>query len=141
MNLTLDYDNKPSQSDIELIQNGLDQFNLSQLNQKPQEFAIYLRDDDQVIHGGIFALTFTDSLHIILLWVDEASREQGYGMKLLKAAEDEGIKRKCRFVFVDTFGFQGDKFYKNCGYQCVGKVDDVLLGHPKVFFKKVLAQG
>ena len=140
MNLTLEYDSKPNAADIGQLQKGLDQYNMSQLHEKPQEFAIYLRDGNQAIHGGVFALTFSDSLHIILLWVDEKIRSQGYGLMLLNAAEEEGVKRKCRFAFVDTFRFQGEEFYIRSGYQSVGKIDDVLLGHAKVFFKKSLDQ-
>lgn len=138
MQFFLDFDNQPKKSDIDLIQQGLDDFNKIILKQQPQEFAIYLRDSKNAINGGIFALSYSDSLHIILLWVNNSARSKGYGSALLKAAEEEGIKRKCRYVFVDTFEFQGEGFYLKNGYQCVGRIDNVLLTHAKVFFKKSL---
>ena len=41
----------------------------------------------------------------------------GIGARLLKSAETEAKKRRCKYVFLDTFSFQAPDFYKKYGYQ------------------------
>lgn len=138
MQLYLDFDSTPTKKDIDCIQHGLDHYNKIKLKQRPKDFAIYLRNSKNEIHGGIYALFYTDSVHVILLWIDAKARSQSYGTQLLREVEEEGIRRNCQFVFVDTFEFQGSSFYLKKGYECVGRINNVLLGHTKTFFKKSL---
>lgn len=139
MNYTLDLDNHPNPVDIDILQQGLNTYNAAQLKERPREFAIYLRDEDGKIHGGITALAFSDSIHIALLWVSEDSRSQGYGSLLLEAAEDEAIKSKLQYAYVDTFAFQAGDFYPKHGYELIGKIDHALLGHSRLFYRKKLS--
>ena len=52
------------------------------------------------IQFAVASLTYlqSDSIHIDILWVDEAIRRQGHGKKLLAAAEEEAKKYGC-FLF------------------------------------------
>jgi len=138
MHYKIDLDINPKPADIDILQQGLNDYNADKLNERPQEFVIYLRDDQGTIHGGITALEFSDSIHIALLWVDEPLRSKGYGSLLLEAAEDVAIKRKLQFAYVDTFGFQGGDFYPKQGYELIGRVEFALLGHARLFFRKNL---
>lgn len=138
MNIKLDLDCNPTLNDIDVIQKGINEFNNNQLGESPKEFCIYLRDDSNVIHGGLFAVSFSDSIHIVLMWLDEGLRNQGHGSKLLKAAEKEGIKRGCSYSFVDTFSFQAEGFYKKHGYLPIGTINTALFNHYRIFLKKEL---
>jgi len=139
MNHTINTDNHPTPVDIDILQQGLNAYNASQLKESPREFAIYLRDDDGNIHGGITALAFSDSIHIALLWVNADLRSQGYGSLLLEAAENEAIKGRLQYVYVDTFAFQAGDFYPKHGYELIGKIDQALLGHSRLFYRKKLS--
>ncbi len=138
MNCKIDLDINPKPDDIDILQQGLNDYNAVKLNERPQEFAIYLRDDQGNICGGITALEFSDSVHISLLWVDEPLRTNGYGSLLLEALENEVINKRLQYAYVDTFGFQGDTFYSNRGYELIGRIESALLGHPRLFFRKKL---
>lgn len=139
MNYKIDLDKHPKPADIDIIQQGVNAYNASQLKERPREFAIYLRDGDGSIHGGITAFAFSDSIHIALLWVSDELRSHGYGSLLLEAAEDEAIKEKLQYAFVDTFDFQAADFYAKHGYELIGKIDHALLGHARLFYRKKLS--
>ncbi len=138
MNIKLDLDCNPTLSDIDVLQKGINQFNNKQLGESPKEFCIYLRDDSNVIQGGLFAVSFSESIHIVLMWLDENLRGKGYGSELIKAAELEGIKRGCSYSFVDTFSFQAEGFYQKHGYQPIGTINTALFNHYRIFLKKEL---
>lgn len=138
MEYKIDIDLHPGTAEIDILQQGLNDFNADKLKERPDEFAIYLRDEQDKIRGGITALVFSDSIHIALLWVDGTLRSSGYGSLLLEAAEDMAIKQNLQFAYVDTFGFQGGDFYPKRGYELIGKIESALLGHPRLFFRKKL---
>lgn len=139
MNYTLDLDNHPTPADIDVVQQGINAYNAGKLKERPREFAIYLRDNNGNIHGGITAFAFSDSIHIALLWVSDDLRSQGYGSLLLEAAEDEAIKEKLLYAFVDTFDFQASDFYSKHDYELLGTIDQALLGHSRLFYRKKLS--
>ena len=54
-------------------------------------------------------------------------RGQGYGTKLLQAAEHEARIRGCHQVILDSYDFQASGFYQKLGYE----VFAVLADHPR----------
>lgn len=140
MNIRLDLDCNPTTNDIDVIQKGINQFNSSKIGESAKEFCIYLRDSSNEIRGGVFAVSYSDSIHIILMWMDDSLRGKGYGTKLIQAVEAEGIKRKCEYSYVDTFSFQAEGFYRKCGYHPIGTINNALFDHSRVFLKKPLIQ-
>lgn len=138
MNIRLDLDCNPTISDIDIIQKGINHFNNTKMDESPKEFCIYLRDESNKIHGGLFAVSYSDSIHIVLMWIDDKLRGKGYGIKLIQAAEQEGIKRKCKYAFVDTFSFQAEGFYRKCQYQPIGTINNAIFNYSRVFLKKSL---
>ncbi len=77
-------------------------------------------------------------LVIEILWVAEALRGQGYGSRLLAAAEKEALQRGCRHAHLDTMSFQAPNFYLQHGYQVFGELHDLPHGHRRIFLKKEL---
>lgn len=138
MNMKLDLDCNPTPSDIFVIQKGITRFNNEKLGVIDKEFCIYLRDDAGTIRGGIFAVSDSYSIYIILLWMEDELRNKGYGSKLMQAAEDEAIKRNCTNSYVDTFSFQAEEFYRKCGYQPIGIINKAAFDYSRIFFKKSL---
>jgi ribosomal protein S18 acetylase RimI-like enzyme len=78
-------------------------------------------------------------MHIHRLWVDESHRRAGIGRRLLEAAEEEGRKRGCLHVGVDTFEFQARGFYEKQGYGVYAVQEDYPAGHRKFMLRKTFS--
>ena len=100
--------------------------------------AILLKDSRDAILGGVFGHVWGGWLDLSLLWVAEPLRGQGYGRKLLEAAEEEAKSQGCRGVFLSTFSFQARPFYEKYGYEVIGEIPDYPIGHAFYFLKKTL---
>ncbi len=99
-------------------------------------FALYAPDGS--IAGGVIGETHWNWLFITLMWLNEEMRGQGYGDKLLNAAEDEGRRRGATHAYLDTFSFQAPEFYKRHGYQVFGVLNDFPPGHQRFYLTKQL---
>ncbi|MGH3145093.1 MAG: GNAT family N-acetyltransferase [Rubrobacter sp.] len=98
--------------------------------------AIFMRDERGAILGGALGHVWGGWLDLDALWVAEPSRGQGYGKKLLEAAEAEARAQGCRGVYLTTFSFQARPFYERCGYEVVADVPDYPAGHTFHVLKK-----
>ncbi len=103
-----------------------------------QELFVFLRDEKGEIRGGILAGTYWDWLHIDIFWIEKSMRGGGYGTRMLKAAEEEAIKRGCGNAHLDTHDFQALGFYQKNGYEICGQLDDLPQGHTRYLLKKHL---
>ena len=105
---------------------------------KTEEFNLLVRDDAGEIIAGVVASCIWEWLHINVIWVSDTLRGQGYGSKLLEAAEQEGIQRQRRYAMLHTFSFQARPFYERHGYQISGELVDFPLGHSQFkMFKRL----
>jgi RimJ/RimL family protein N-acetyltransferase len=101
--------------------------------------AIFLKDERGAVLGGALGHVWGEWLNLDTLWVIELFRGQGYGAKLLEAAEDEARAQGCHGVFLDTFSFQAKPFYEKFGYEVVADIPDYPRGHSYHVLKKTLA--
>ncbi len=125
--LTIDCDLAPSLEDIAAVRAGLMAFNASKAGPvNLQRVAIYLRDSQGVICGGLIGFLAWQWLSVDLLWVDESFRGRGYGSELLDHAERLAREAGCVAVKLDTYEFQARPFYERRGYVLFG----VLEGYP-----------
>lgn len=138
--LKLITDYNPSQNDNGIVRAGIINFNDTILGYKSKTLSIFLKDEEESIHGGIFTWLDTDSIYIEVLWIDEKYRGQGYGTKLLRAVEDEGKRNGCRFCTLDTFGFQAEEFYLKSGYERLGEIQNYIRKHSRIFLRKNLVK-
>ncbi|HZP38984.1 MAG TPA: GNAT family N-acetyltransferase [Methylomirabilota bacterium] len=99
---------------------------------------LFLRDEGQEVLGGLLAAIWGGALYVRILWVAQALRGQGYGGRLLEAAERRAVERGCRHAFVDTFTFQAPGFYLKQGYEVYARAEDWPVGHAHVFLRKAL---
>lgn len=67
--------------------------------------AIFLRDERGAILGDALGAVWGGWLDLTFLWVAEPLRGQGYGGKLLEAAEEEAREHGCRSVHLSTHSF------------------------------------
>jgi ribosomal protein S18 acetylase RimI-like enzyme len=134
--ITVDYD--PKEEDRKIIEAGLILTTKNVLGHKnflEKSFSVLLKDGNN-IRGGIVARYDSESVYIDLLWVDENSRNQGCGTRLLNTAENEARKLGCHYSTVDTYNFQASKFYLKNGYEWLGEIKNYYLNYSKIFFRK-----
>jgi GNAT superfamily N-acetyltransferase len=72
------------------------------------------------------------------MWIEESLRGQGYGKKLIAAAEREAIARRCHNALLDTFSFQALEFYQRCGYEVFGTLEHFPTPHKRFYMRKSL---
>ena len=122
--LKLTIDNKPSQKDMDIIENGLTEYNKKKtgLHEPPSTNAVYIKDGDK-IKGGVVFVCMKPWTYVKQLWVSEELRGTGYGAKLLAAAEYEARRQGSSKVMLDTFSFQAPEFYKKKGYTVISKIE------------------
>ena len=81
------------------------------------DIAVYARDDNGVMTGGLIGNRKGEWLNIDYLWVNSDVRGCGLGGKLMSAAEKQARQQGCLHALVDTFSFQARPFYEKQGYQ------------------------
>ena len=107
--------------------------------QRPDQFDIKLhvfaRNPSSQIIGGVIAVTQFSWLKIDILAVHSDYRGRGIGTKLIRSAEEEALRRGCKYAFLDTADYQAPKFYEKIGYEMAGQLPDWdSHGHTKYFF-------
>ena len=74
-----------------------------------------------------------------MVWVREDGRGQGWGRRLLEAAEGVARERGCERINVSSFTFQAPDFYARHGYIETGRTEALpLAGQADVHFVKHL---
>lgn len=138
---TVVIDHNVKETDIQFIRDALVAHTKKTLGHSDfleKQFAVLLNDESNNMRGGVIARFDTESAYIDLLWVDDSLRHQGYGTKLLNAAENETCKLGCRYSTVDTYSFQAEGFYLKNGYEHLGEIKNYYLHHSKIFLRKKL---
>src|ERR687889_2241428 len=125
--------------DATFVRDGLALFNVAVTGDAYYcPLAIFLKDERGAVLGGALGHVWGGWLDLDTLWVAEPFRGQGYGAKLLRAAEDEARMQGCRGVFLKTFSFQAPGFYEKFGYEAVANIPDSPKGHSYYVLKKSL---
>jgi len=130
---------EPFDKDLQSFFEILRRYNKSKAgesNFKP--LSIFVKNKSGKIVGGLTGETYWGWLFVENLALSESMRKSGYGAQLLKAAEDEAVKRGCHAVYLDTFSFQARPFYEKQGYQLFGQLDEFPPGHARYFLWKKL---
>ena len=126
----------PSKEDVLEIEKRIHIFNMAKtgdLGMYP--IAIFARNAQGKIIGGITGNTLLHSLFINTLFVDSETRSQGIGSKLMKIAEDYAKEEDINLIHLDTFSFQAPLFYQKLGYMIFGELD-YKEGIKRYFLKK-----
>ena len=100
--------------------------------------AIFLKQENEEIVGGILGEIWGAWLHVTNLWVVASLRRHGYGSQLLRAAEQYAIERGCQDVHLETFSFQARPLYEKHGYEVFGQLEECPPGHTKYYLRKRL---
>jgi GNAT superfamily N-acetyltransferase len=129
----------PSQADIASVSERLYAYNIAATGHDDyRPLGVFARDATGAIIAGLLGSTWAGLLRIEILWVDERLRKQGYGSRLLAAAERLAVARGCQTAHLDTFSFQAPDYYPKLGYTLIGQSDNTPPGHTHYFFTKRL---
>ncbi|WP_159640728.1 GNAT family N-acetyltransferase [Erysipelothrix anatis] len=130
----------PEETDIIKLRDLLRKYNRQNFETlEHSKFAIYIRDEDENIVGGISGEIFGNWVDIEYLVIHENLRGQGLGKALLEKVESMAIEHRCRYLFLNTFGFQGKNFYPKFGFKEVYVKQDYPLTGTDHFFVKELS--
>jgi GNAT superfamily N-acetyltransferase len=88
--------------------------------------------------GGLWAQSRWGGFHIDMIVVPESLRGQGVGTRLIRAAEAEARRRRCRHMWLDTYSFQARPFYKKLGFTVFGQLEGPAPIYPRFFMMKAL---
>ncbi|MBF9072258.1 GNAT family N-acetyltransferase [Streptacidiphilus fuscans] len=125
----------------EILERGLDEYNFAATGTSAADqdaFSLKVVDEAGEVVGGLSAWTWAGLCGISMLWVREENRKDGWGTKLLLAAEEEARRRGCDRVAVASFTFQAPAFYQRHGYVETGRTQGIPGGHEDVHMFKRL---
>jgi len=105
----------------------------------PRPITIVLYDDAGEIAGGLIGESQFAWLKIEIVSVRADLRRRGVGSELMRMAEAEGVRRGCKYAFLDTMSYQAPDFYRKRGYRAAGEMADWdSHGNTKFLFTKAL---
>lgn len=128
----------PIEADKVALLDGLRAYNRAAAGMDVRPIAVWARDDDGRIIGGLTGRTGGDWLFIEFFWLPENMRGQGVGSELIRRAEAEAVARGCIGSWLDTYSFQAPGFYERHGYEVFGVVEDYPGDARRYFMKKRL---
>lgn len=135
----LQVEDSPDEADIRFLRQALVRYNLAHSTiGDTQELAVFVRDRDNRIAGGVAGHTWGQCLEIQYLWVQAGLRGHNYGRRLLLEIERQAAARGCRQAILDTYSFQAPDFYRRLGYEVWGEIDGFPNGYRKFFLRKRL---
>jgi GNAT superfamily N-acetyltransferase len=138
-NLTITSEPYATESDIEAVEDAVNQFNVVVTGDTSYSpVRLFLRDEQGRVLGGLLGDIWGGWMHIGFLWVHEALRGQGHGTRLLQVGEAEARAHGCRAVKLDTFSFQARPFYERHGYEVFAELPDFPKGHTFYYLRKML---
>ena len=135
--LTLAVEARPSKADRSVVGRGLGAHNRAAYGRlRGAERWILAREADRSIRGGAKCDVAWGWVYVDWLWVEEAWRGQGLGVRLLAAAEALAREHDCIGVHLHTWSFQAPGFYRKQGFSEAGRVEDMPPGAVRHWFAK-----
>ncbi|MER5751048.1 GNAT family N-acetyltransferase [Streptomyces sp. NPDC002088] len=104
----------------------------------PQPMTVGVTDTAGELVGGLTAWIWGSCCAVSMLWVRADQRHAGWGSRLMKAAEDEAVRRGCGEMIVSSFTFQAPDFYRGLGFRETGRTEGIPGGHQDVHLHKVI---
>lgn len=113
-------------------------YNAEFTDEDVRSLCVFIRDEKNLVIGGVIAKTYWEYLEIEWLWVHADHRDGGLGSKLMVAAETEAGGRGCKLAFLVTLRFQALGFYRKLGYSEFGRLSGTTGRHDRYFLRKAL---
>ncbi|MBQ1025180.1 GNAT family N-acetyltransferase [Micromonospora sp. C95] len=100
--------------------------------------SVRVTDSDGELVAGLTGWSWGSCAGINMVWVRADRRGEGWGGRLLAAAEQEARRRGCTEISVASFSFQAPGFYRRHGYLDTGRREGIPGGHVDHQFWKSL---
>lgn len=115
----------PDDADIKVIQDGLKAYNTEKAgydDYKP--LAVFVTDPKTgKVVGGLYGGSYMGQLRVERFFLPEDHRRDRIGTRVLKMAEEEGRRRACSRVSLNTLEIQAPGFYQKQGYTMAAKLE------------------
>ena len=102
--------------------------------------SVRVTDEAGELVAGLVGWTWGGCAGISEVWVRADRRHEGWGARLVHAAEDEAVARGCTSVIVSSMSFQAPGFYRRQGYLETGSGGGIPGGHSRHHFFKELGR-
>lgn len=99
-------------------------------------YAIWIKDLENNLLGGLAGGFFWDWYDLRWLWIDERLRGQHVGTQLMERLFAECRRRHAYGIMADTTEFQAFPFYEKMGFELLFTLEDCPLGHRDFFMAK-----
>ncbi len=138
--ISLRISDAPDAATEDVIDEGLAQFNEEQAGYRDARTlaVLALQGDDEEVVGGLIGRTSMGLFFIDLIYLPPDLRGAGVGSQLLAMAENEARARKRSAAVLYTITFQAPDFYKQLGYQELGRIECAPPGHTRICMTKML---
>ncbi len=138
-NIRIEIDTQPLGNDIKKLGDGLNQHAVNSIgNRGFDDIAVWARNEQLGLVGGIYAYINWNWIQICLVWIDDSLRNQGLGSDLLNSIEQIAIERGCTQAHLDTFSFQARGFYERFGYEVFGTLENYPPSQARYYMRKLL---
>jgi GNAT superfamily N-acetyltransferase len=98
-------------------------------------FALAARDADGGWIGGVNGVIHWRWLYIGQFYLEPESRGKGIGRALLAEAEIFARENECVGLYLDTFDAGALEFYRKCGFEVAGRIDNFPPGAARTFLR------
>jgi GNAT superfamily N-acetyltransferase len=131
----------PAATDVALISDHLDQFNIDATDIEDRKpLAVLAKDPDTgEVLGGVSGRTSLGLLFVDLFHLPASLRGSGLGSRMLRMAEEEARRRGCKAAVLYTISFQAPDFYRRHGWEAFGEIPCDPPGTSRIFMTKSLA--
>lgn len=133
----------PTKEELITISKGIKSYNQQFLDDSvvfevDTKFAVFAKNEEGKVLGGIRARAYWNYCMIELLWLSEEARGAGIGTQLMTTAEQYALEKGFKYIRTETVSFQARPFYEKLGYQVYGALPDFPEGHTTYcVFKKL----
>jgi N-acetylglutamate synthase-like GNAT family acetyltransferase len=129
----------PDEAVNSFIRDRLAAFNRDTVDRpERQRFTVVLREGNGTLRGGLVASVNFDVMLIEDLFVENHLRRGGQGSKLLRLAEEEGVRLLARLACVSTYSWQARPFYEKHGYTMFAELPYASGAHRLYWLSKAL---
>jgi GNAT superfamily N-acetyltransferase len=115
----------PAAADTDLIADGLRAYNTERSGyDDSRPLAVFVTDPETgKVLGGLYGSSSRGQLRVDRFFLPEALRGGRLGSRLLAMAEEEGRRRGCTRITLNTMEIQAPGFYRKQGYEAAAVLE------------------
>jgi len=133
----------PDPGDTAVVQEGLRAYNTTQAGYDDyRPLAVFVTEPvSGKVLGGLYDGSYLGQLRVDRFFLPEGLRRDRLGSRLLAMAEEEGRRRGCTRIALNTLAIQARGFYEKQGYETAATLDCDAPGITRYLMTKRLMPG